>query len=540
MEATPPSPVLNFRPFFGSYTESIHDTISPNPEMAKVVHDAIERWISKTSYTVIYPKLSRKLVSRQTQELYRLMYPEDKDEKGEDIVINQVLIEQLYHKDGIQIGGCCQLKQKHVPNQLDPRTYFCQGGIAFHLSKYSPKITGLLNDEIPSSHRHMSFNPTRLVLPDNGYGLIYDLTSFTSMLYEHPYFLHTLAEYCEGVSVHIADASKGIIEHSLRDILMDLYLIHSYPSYEEDRYTDGHYLEGLHHAAGFLGVYSNISTAKFLHTAVVLQTVASTNELNCAGDDGLVGVIDEEYNLNAIRLCGNVSTDKMFRTFEDGAICLKRGIVQEGNRCYQQPLPIFPTLEYPIHDTDIDNRYERFLQLSKNERRSKVASTVVTFLQSIEHLPLMDEEMLFVKRMINTIYRDWNLPVFGNLPQCGGDIRLGIVPTVSNDYIGVEPIRNTIDQWYSGIAKLPERRSIDKPNLRSCNSVFDANSNANLSYLEKLGYYEKSNCDRVVFGETGYRELIHEFTSDIPKVYTYSKVKDVPFGFVESDVLGTL
>jgi len=518
---------LDFRAFGGEYDRPIHRQIHPNPAMAKRVHEAISSWQRSVSQMTLYPKLSRKHVStitaRNVQDEFR--------ETGQylDKEVTQIDLEYIYHTTGIQIEGPCEMKQKFTAANLDPRTYFVSGGTAFQLSKYSAKLANLLADSFECCERHACTNPSRLRFDEGRFGIVYDLSVFTSNLHEHASFLHWLSQQCIGVSVTICDARHGLVKADLGEIIGKLYQIHQFPSY-----TTGNVFPvetaSVHHTAGFLGVYGNIITAKFLHAIVVAQTIDFPNKLNVVGDDGLVETADEDTTLGSIRTLGTLRDEKVYSTREL-AIHLKRPLIQVGSRCIQLPTISLPSFEYPADENEVDPRFPAILLSKKIERRSAAGSGALKCLQSLANFPIRERDREFVYSLMCLNYQYSSIPIDGNVPQISQS-ELGFVPRLRIDEITANPLENTISYHYSGFAYLAERGTIQARASYGASESFKGNSTDHLTYLEKLGYLDRTQNKLVYCGEPGYRLLIKEYVNPDPCVYTFVVNKDIPAIFI--------
>lgn len=525
MDSTPRKPSINWSPFFGHYDEQIHPSIPTNESMAQEVHNAIDNWVRYCKDTIFYPKLSTKTMSHSTlisaQKLISDINPEQE--------LTQVDAEYLYHTTGIKIEGHSEMRQKYYHSQLDPRTYFASGGSEFFLSKDIAKSWAVLCDFLEPCNRSLRTNPNRLTVPDNGYGLIYDLTSFTSNLHEHASFLYSLSNYCKYVPIRFMDATRGIIERDLKDLVYDEMLTVSLPKYETKRGMIV-YSSGEHNVAGMLGVYGNIATATFIHAAVVLQTHQSTKELNIAGDDGLSCTTKSRENLviDSIQLLGTLEQSKVYRTTEPGCLHLKKTIKQIGNKFVTYSNIVMPCEEYQLQDFNIDPRYPYFTSMTKRERKGSVASSLFGSLSSLMHQPITDTERVMMYNIYKSLYRKNGFPLDGNVPQ-SGNTELPFIPMLRLESIGLDPLTYTIANFSTLYAKLPVRKKVSwNSDVLFGYADFEANSNANLSYIERLGYVEKEVIYQVVFGSDVKQALLEEYTTITQNLYLYRILNKVP------------
>jgi hypothetical protein len=380
MESVRRSNTLCFEPFFGDYHCTIHESIPPNPTVAKYIHGCVNRWIDSLTTHILYPKVGSKTVSTYTRnELYMV---DSTYEPESDTGITPIDLERVYHTTGIKVHGPCEMRQKWYYSILKPRTYYSQGGTAYHTSKYLSKPFTDLCDMLPATNRRTRVDPNRLTIHDPTYDVAYyDLTSFTSNLHCHCTFMYRLALYCTGETVSILDACNGVIDVDLGE------LIHTYTRENLDNpsYTFAPSLGDsigirYHSVAGFLGVYGNIATATFIHGIVMAMTHTHFDENNVAGDDGLDITRSVDTTLHLVSQLGDIKDDKTFRQSEGHCIHLKRPIQRLGNRLIHGILVSWPSLE-PVQQK-VDNRYPYLRRMSRRDRVDSIASSITAFLQA--------------------------------------------------------------------------------------------------------------------------------------------------------------
>lgn len=526
---------INFNAIFGSPNQPIAPGLLPNPSMAMKVQAAIDSWISDTCNTPQYPKLSRKTVSKETEELAREVIYKNPDLPSiSDEEITQVTVEKIQHYTGQQILGGCELRQRWYPAQLLPRTYFAQGGQAFHESKLIAKMMTDLTDRLLCTNRRSRVNPTRIRLRESHHAFIYDLTTFTSNLHEQRYFVDRLAEYCTGHQVTVMDASCGLMPMDLGDLIRQYNNTNIQSTYSMKRVYKTLDVECRHHTAGFLGVYGNIANATFLHGVVMLQLCDNEDELNVAGDDGIKSSDDDTEAFDLLRFLGVLEMTKTFSTHEEGSIHLKRPIHQKGTRLYQGFLVIWPSFEYMVKESDdVDPRYPLVSQMTKRERRDALANSITGFLTSLSTTHLDEWMVDVVHSTLNWLYTVLSLPFDGHVPQIHGNT-FGFVPSYDIRFVGLEPKANTIKRSYQGLARIPYRESIR--NREDGTSLFEsgsfmANSSKRLNYLEDMGYLEKKPTQTIVYGESGLNQLLKEYFDPGLAVYEYEVVGTIPEWF---------
>lgn len=531
LTSSPPVTKLNFSCFFGHPDEEIYDGYGTNPIYCKHIQNIFDSWKEHLTKNVLFPRISKKSMSKSTLYNVRLLDYIDPTKRE----VSQQDLEIIYHNTGFEVGGNCEMRQKTYVAQLEPRTYYTSGGDAYRLTKYLAKPTVLLCDYFEPSHRKLRNIPTRLNLTHEDYAFIYDLTSYTSNLYEHSSFLYQLSLYCTGTTVLIMDATQGVIECDLGLLLHNLYTMHVFPKVDiQDRIMNFHYPTVENNVAGLLGVYGNMSTATFLHAIVVGYIVGDTNRINTPGDDGIVTIdrSEEPDVRNFIETLGILKMDKVYRTTERGSLHLKKTVEQIGTTLISMSNVYHPSLEYaPLH-SDLDPRYPDVLMMTKSKRKSAAASSITSFLKSMRSVTVYDKDRYVIPRFLTWFYTRHSLPVQGKVPQFSDGLGsfVPLCPDDRYDY-NCDPIVTTINNHYTEMSVLPVREKIPLRPFEDCHdeTVFVANSCPFLVYLETLGYIIKKKQKRCVFGEEAYRETIKEYTVlGLPAVYDYTVVMTVP------------
>lgn len=516
---------LDFRVFFGFENHRLHDSFASNPTMARNIRRSIDDWIRSLESRVLYPKISSKTISKVTSSNLFGAFPDY--QPLDEIGVTAMDLERVYHDHGYLVDGPCEMRQKWYSSNLKPRTYYAQGGTAFHSSKHLAEAFTDLCDTLPCTNRRIRVDPGRIVIRDPTSDVIYyDLHSFTSNLHVQSHFMMQLALYCKGRFVTILDSYHGVMTADLGELIHTYTMRNlNYPEYTlPSKYNDPtevHY----HGIAGFLGVYGNIATATFIHGAVMLMLHDYSDENNVAGDDGLDVTNDVDRSLTMVRTMGEVADEKTFRSSEGCCIHLKRPIVRVGNTLLHGQLLTWPSLE--CGQTQTDNRYPYMSNMSKDERVSAIASSVTAFLRSLESTPLNDDEVEMVHGYLERVYGEYGLPREGCVPQATPSSR-GFVPAYEKRYIGRDPISNTIQRLYQNIARVPmrERKPMEWEMLSG--PVFTCNQTKLLRHLEVLGYVEQEKLDVYVYGEEGLSRLLKEYTKPDPKVYQYRVVRQLP------------
>lgn len=516
---------IDFGVYFGRYNDAINEDVQPNPKFAKYVNDIIDTWIHSLQSYIHYPKLGSKTVSKTTSNHIRDFDPqyEPIEEQG----ITPTDLEYIYHTTGFKVGGSCEMRQKWYCSNLKPRTYYTQGGNAYHSSKYIAVMFADLCDLLPSTNRRSRVDPSRIYIQEVTQDVAYyDLTSFTSNLHVQSQFMTLLSKYCEGKTIVLLDSVDGLVTYDL-GVLLQNYTEQNLvnPMYTLPRKYGDDSREHVHNIAGFLGVYGNIATATFIHGIVMGMLHDSLDENNVAGDDGLDVTRDVNYTLSVVGLMGEVHDEKTFRESEGSCIHLKRPINRIGRRLLHRPLVTWPSLE-PGEEL-CDPRYPYLRRKTKRDRKDTMASSVTAFMRKLDGLQLDNDDITLIDTFLTMVYDTYNLPVSGHVPQITGGIG-GFVPAYEKRFIGIDPIYNTLSRHYTSIVKLPLRGYEVLTYEKIQNMTFSCNSNSLLRHLEALGYLRQEKVSIVHFGEQGMQQLLKEFMDPEPCIYQYTIVQKLP------------
>lgn len=517
---------LNFSSIFSGTTDPIHNSLPYNVRSTNIVRRLLNLWKISMSKKLHFPRYSNKTCSSDTYRdaIDRGLIDEYRDQ------LTLFDIERIYHDTGIKLGGICEMRQRWLPSQLSPRTYYTMGGTAYHKSKYLQNMFSELCDTFGPTHKSLSLHPDRLHLTEEQYGYIYDLASFSSNLHEHANYLRQLSTFCKGTNVRLVDSWKGYVVQDLGDMIEEYVTLHEeiLVSLEKVRYKTG-YLVVKQEIAGLLGVYGNISSAKFLHGVVMSQLIDDMESLNVAGDDGIIALTDNYYAYNSICLMGDMAEDKAYETKYSGCICLKRKIDQVGSRLYKGNIIIWPSYEYPNQESRVDDRYDQISRMTIEDRQKSTSATVIGFLKQLKYIEVNNDDKLLIDRYIHNLYRLSGLPVGGNIPQLN---KLNmLVSTVIGDYIGQDPIAYTISHNYHGHVFIPNREQLRFQNSMMTATTFTCNSTKLLSYLTRMGYLTCTKRKVYLTGEEGYIALLNEFTSTLPCLNDYDIIT-IPTKFV--------
>lgn len=234
---------------------------------------------------LLFPQIqANKTISRTTAALYTdevhngFQFPEKN--------ITSADLEIYYGQTGKKIQGPCELRQAWKYNDITPRTYFAQGGSAYHASKYIRDVINTLTNSFPEVNFQSRFSMHELPMDDADIAFVYDYSSFTSRLCELKHFIEELATFCDSTMVFLVDSHRGIVETSLGSLLRE----YNQTCNIKGQYTVQRYLEHettplQHETAGFLGVYGNIASSTTLHGLHACQLEGDLSKCRCVGDD---------------------------------------------------------------------------------------------------------------------------------------------------------------------------------------------------------------------------------------------------------------
>jgi hypothetical protein len=513
--------------------------VPPNPSMAARIHRALISWRQSVSSKLLYPRMSRKMVSQSTVREWETLFGrvwESKEEEG-GIEFTQETLEKIYHQTGVEIGGACEVRQKWYTSGVTPRTYFAQGGDSYKWSKFIQEIAGDLTETLSTTHPITRLNPGRIQLRHSGcYLRIYDLTTFTSNHWECKYFLRDLSRWCHGTTMRIVDAVEGVKLVDLGDLISDYNdRMNFSPSYSLERIAS-EFAEvfEFHNRAGFLGVYGNINFSTFLHGGSLLMIVESEDEANVAGDDGHYNEEDgmEDVADRIIGANGIMEITKTFRSDQIGAVCLKRGLIQVDSRCLQKIMLIFPSI------ANIGRlfgfRPPQFpppTRKTKAEYRGQIGNELFRFLRAI-FLSQMSLDLTDLLDLLHALYTTARLPEHGMLPPFGPHL-IPVLPMQSSDCYTHSPLDVLLRHHFSEGVIVPkflqigEEDGSDDPPLYQ-NGTWEGTVTRKLKYLSVLEYVVKDEITEVLWGATAYQRLVDVYSVRGSKVYAWTCVVDVP------------
>jgi hypothetical protein len=527
MESVPRCPTFAWDNLYDLYSP-IHVDLKQAPRFHQILQRAIYRWHLKCSTRVLYPHSGTKGVSFNTRQ--NLEYAQGF--LSSEIEVSTTMIEHYYARTGVLVKGDCEMKQRWYPTQSSPRTYFAQGGDAYHSSKHLRDPFNWLCDSIRPTNRYDRVTISGLEVDEQTEDVfIYDLTSFTSLFHEHRSFLHFLCVVSQGVRVTIFDSWEGPLHVNLSDLIWEYLQVNvCQPSYST-RIPQLAHLTLAHSVAGFLGVFGNLATCTFPH-GVALSTVRdSEKECWCAGDDA--GSKDDKIDDGkSVRLCakalGTIAWEKTFTASQPGAVALKRPVLIQGSVLYQRPNILWPIFSV------LNDRDPRFGPVDTDKGHERVVNSVVSFLQSCVRCPMSPSDIDMACSFFTWYYHKRNLPVQGWYPPLTGyNPWEYTIARISPEVFGKDPLQVLVDSFYGTeyAACQEEERIWEGDSTLFVGNVFECNNTSHLGYLKRLGYVISEPCQVVVPGEKGKQRAFQDVErgrSTRLFVYRFQVIEEVP------------
>lgn len=547
MEENQPPFRLNFRCLFDPLyaDEPILPELPPNRLASQTSYLCFWRWRKKVSNRLFYPRMTFKNMSRDTIRDYENHTGLEWDRSTMPI-FGQTNYERFYMKTGVSLVGACETRQRWYPAQAKPRTYNAQGGDTYAPSKYLQDPILMLLEETPMTDHKTKLHPARLRLKLGQHARVYDLETFTSRMFEERNFGNHLAGFCNGYSFSYMDSREGLVTRDLGEVLWEYnQLCNMYPRVSYERYIReaGAPHISVHNMASMLGVFGNLAMCNAGHGHTILQIVEDDSQVNVAGDDAVVA--EDEHNEVLLDMCidalGRDQKEKRFRSDEEGCICLKRPLYQIGNTLEARISIVPPSIinlarnlnDYA--DPRYPTQYDQFK--TQRQRLSTAGRELMRFLRSLwrvcESIP--DQHLEEAVEYCRLVTRAFGVPDNqGRLPQCGDEFLWPIIESSIEDVFALDPMISLVQSRYTGRAQIPRRADISVELSEVCcaGNEFSANSTEHLSYLTKLGFFEKDMLFDQVEGYEGYLWLIKSLYSHDSYVYHFVCQEDVPFHLI--------
>lgn len=501
-------------------------------------------------YRKIWPHGTSRGVSRQAREsLKDLRRNEDTpwlSREEEKRPITSIDVVKHFIFNGSWATGVCEMKQKWYPAQLTPRTYFAQGGTAIRASCYLRNFFNDFTDTYYPTERHARVDGSRLVCPEGGHFVIYDLTSFTSNFHEQKEFLRSMADFFRGTIVFLVGHGLSLQEASLGDLIDDYCTeINDLPEYEFNKGILDLTMDSItfiHHVAGFLGVPGNLATCTLAHGVAVGSVLGSTDQQSTAGDDGNVGVKDEDHEslvIRTVKLLGDLNQDKVSSTKDtkQGSY-LKRPFKQIGERgklVERIDYPLLGSINLMVSD---DPRF-LYLATDRSKLRKSIASSIARFIRKLFEFTqgeYFEGELHFILSFLNDAYSKAALPQSGMVRKMYGSsldaesfkIDAAVVFPLHGRYLLRDPDQLLTEEFLPWVVEVPastdEIISFQYGEAMCKGDTFHGRNHSTLNKLVKLGFLEREESERIcIVGEEArkhFRRLKGDDTVTQEYIYT--------------------
>lgn len=512
-------PVIDYSIWFSAEGDSHLKPLSPflpaAPHHNLRIKNSLAKWKSSMVNKLLYPQVqSGKSLSRMTAATW---YSKGRNEETGDFPTNvsSADLEKWYADTGEEIEGPCEMRQSWKYNDLTPRTYFAQGGSAYHASKYIRDIATSLSNMFPETGFISRFSYNDLEVSEQHTTFIYDYSSFTSNLTELKYFLQALSEFVDDVMVRIVDSRHGVLHTSLGALIRDYNdVCNQECEFMRNRWMEDDTAIYRHNKAGLLGVYGNIALSTVLHGLHACQLAGDASSAKCVGDDVYgsykvdAGIRSREI-IDAIQSLGEIQKSKIrwwrYRPIEDESgddrayPYIKRPFDRLETRMILEPalyLPIFGLIN-PIPDgvhTDPEDLATRIkilcVQTYACIRQIRVIMPSLRVLQ-----------ILMVENYIRCLYRAIGLELDGRLPvetfYVGKERFSGLfVPKVDGNFLMSDPwdlLAERFGSHESTLIRLPmmyrDKDDCDEEVLRGEDWCTTTMSRL-LSYLKTMDWLE--------------------------------------------------
>jgi hypothetical protein len=346
--------------------------------------------------------------------------------------------------------------------------------------------------------------------------------------------------------VIIVDEVYGPIECDLGDLLRDYNehcVVGPWMSLERSPSSLGvsHLTAIQHGIASLLGIFGNLMTCTVAHYLLVLGVVDTDDEINIAGDDGIL--LETPITAPAVDVClekvGDTEPSKAFSSKEDGAICLKRPILHDTDLLLLDNIipPTLVTAYTYLAGEDPDPRYHSYGldQLTVSDRLSIVGRDLFRFFRSAYIMQYQDVETLgsiwrgFARAasiLMKIDFRAYQAK-YGER-----DFIFWPLDPSNYDFLSVDPY------WvwclmYAGSRSFHRRGQVrvEVSSLTNVGDAVEGNMTKRLSLLKRLDYIDSKplseSLDELQTPHRLYRMLTHPQSLE-PEIYSFSCQKDIP------------
>jgi len=558
MESSARPPKINWKVFFtptpGDCFILPHQRFDCTP-FAMKINQGFRRFRDSIAYSRIWPhgtsrgistSAQRSLEKLRKEENVVWMTPEDFRRQ-----ISSMDVVKHYLRNGSWPSGACELKQKWYPSGLAPRTYFAQGGDAIRVSCYLRNFFNDFTDSYIPTERRARVDGSRLICPDGGYFFIYDLTSFTSNFHEQLSFLLSMAAFFRDTRVYLVGHELSMNEKYLGEMIEEYCdVVNNFPPFEYNKSILDFSLDSIvffHHVAGFLGVPGNLATCTLAHGISVGITTKNEERQSCAGDDGNIGLADEEEELEAtktLHCLGKVQEEKLSTTKDSGrGSYLKREFKQDGEQGVLVDRVDFPLMG-AVNLMQRDD--PRFPELSKDRTRLRksIASSTAKLVRDLYSFSagyykpgVLEYVLLFLK----DVYAKGALPTSGMVRGLyGSDLDLesfridaAVVFPISERYFRRDPDVVLTEDFLPWVVEVPvwtdEDITFQEEEEWYRGETRVGKSSPTLEKLTKFGYLEREETERITLVGEEARLHFRRFTmSDFQRQeYRYTALTDL-------------
>jgi hypothetical protein len=322
---------LDFRPILSS--NAMHRSIPfserlpPSEEVASDTYMQFASLRNRFSGIMLYPRGGSKTVGKRVAECFWQSYYQagltfkhdgsclsDQDQ----VTVDDCL--RMYQETGGYPEGPVEVRTSWKYAQIGPRVYYARGGTVQVPAQYMQEIVNIIIDEFPEVHRLNRFSPPRDPIDDTDVEIIYDYSSFTSLLDAVVPFVDELSHFFHGTIVHLIDPVMGLVDMDLGFLFAEYNRVcNLYQSFD---------ISGLNlinedgifqHTCGMLGIEGNIFLATLLH-GLHLRFICGLHRSKCVGDDarfhhktvdGKLSEDDALYIWWALSGIGDLNLDKL-------------------------------------------------------------------------------------------------------------------------------------------------------------------------------------------------------------------------------------
>jgi len=558
----------------GCLNYAIHPTIPPCYAIALEVRKALITWKQRLAKKILYPRYSRKTVSKEAARSIGVARATGLD------------MERNYHKYGTYGSGRAEMRQTWGFNDLSPRTYITPGAIICEVSPYSQDIFNALVDSLEISHRRHRFDLGRLVFDKYDDVWVYDYAAFTSNMTEQKYFLDQLADFCDDTEITVFDSWIGVTTRNLGEYIRRYNTVaNKKPSFvlgdvllRRLGIEPGAFIQ---EKAGFLGVFGNLATCTFLHGIVSAFITRRFDRSSVVGDDGLQihlrevprsleegevkeMMVDANQIKAALRLLGDISEIKFAvltvpqvdngRTDQSWTY-LKRALERFEDTLF---LGYQEHMVNLIHCFPTSIETHRITTEERADRYRKIANQVLTILLRLWKEPSSNLEERAILGFLRIVYSRIGFPVEGAYPgtPVGREVVDGagqrakplvshyIVPPVPlpefAHYLRIHPIINLgrfLGVQTLKVPRLESYRNFPKASLVNVPfSSFCAVGAKILTLSEDFGYVIREDVmEEVDFAdEEDYLSWFHKMKSkEFSVLYRYTIIRKLPRFFVD-------